>query len=254
MTQLFNEGQPVEDPNQKFYDTLVGEGKKFKDNEALAFAKIKSDEHIARLEAEKRDLEKDLNSRLPLEELLEKIQQAAPKQPAQAQDNPLAQQQAPQGNLMNAMSGKEALSKEDVAKLVQESLSQETTKRTQERNEQLVAQKLTEVWGPNFSATLLRKAQELNMDKNTLTDIARKHPDAFIKMVGAADPKEQVPNFTPPRNQQNSAGNVGVMNNGTKTFSAYEKLRKENARVYWSGATQQQMFKDAQTLGPDFYK
>lgn len=253
MTQLFNDAQ--ETPDNKFYETLVGEGKKFKDNEALAFAKVKSDEHIARLEAEKRELEKDLNSRLPLEELLEKIQSAAPKQPAQSQENPLAPQQAPQGNLMNEMSGKEkALSKDDVAKLVQESLSQETMKRSQDRNEQYVAQELTKAWGPNFSATLNRKAMELNMDKNTLTNLARQYPDAFIKMVGAADSREQVPNYTPPRNQQNTAGNLGVNNTNSKTFSAYEKLRKEDPRSYWSGKVQQQMFQDAQSLGADFYK
>lgn len=55
------------------YETLVGEGKKFTDNEALAKGKVAADQHIEKLEAEMAELRKDLDARLTVEEALAKV-------------------------------------------------------------------------------------------------------------------------------------------------------------------------------------
>src|SRR6266853_6356138 len=70
------------DPEKKFYDDLVGEGKKFKDPEALARSKIESDRFIANLLREQSEMRETLNKRINEEEFLNRLEQfSKPKSP-----------------------------------------------------------------------------------------------------------------------------------------------------------------------------
>ena len=66
--------QSTEDtPETSYYDRMVGEGKKFKDNEALAYSNFEKDRFIEQLKREQKELRDDLNSRLNMEELVNKL-------------------------------------------------------------------------------------------------------------------------------------------------------------------------------------
>jgi len=59
---LLNQDPPAEplfDPNKNYYEDLVGQDKKFKDNETLAKAKVQSDIFIKHLERQQDELRKD---------------------------------------------------------------------------------------------------------------------------------------------------------------------------------------------------
>lgn len=242
MNDLFKPSDATNAEEIKSYkEHLVGEGKKFKDEEALARAKWEADEFIKKVTAENDEMRKELATRMTLEEFWEKTKMTQSKTEDRVdnlREEPAAQMNAPKP--------------EDIAEMVRRELNQEKSKSQKAENVEYVRSELTKTWGPNFQDRLVAKAKELGSSVEFLGAMAETQPKAFLQlMVGSTQQVKSASNdYVPPR----SAINLINSNSNNQNFAHYEKMRKENPSLYWTPKIQNEMYKAARDLGEDFYK
>ncbi len=240
--ELFND--PVEavahlpevDPSKDYLSELVGEGKKFKDPGALALSAVHKDRHIAKLESELKAIRTDMNSRLSLEELVTKLSSQKPSDSGQPDDS---------GSNQNASA---TLTPEDLAKLVDERVSQLTAREQAKSNLNTVKATLKEAWGADFPSKLRDKAAELGVGEGFLNDLAATQPKAFLKLVEA----EKTPSTQPTVKDTGSPlfgrqvdsskqTTQPVSDAGFRGKSYYNKLRAESPGKFWDPKIQIEM-------------
>ena len=256
MTDLFTSTttEPITntiDPNTSLYETLVGDGKKFKTNEDLAKAKMESDRFIQQLQNELQGLRTDLSARSTLEQLMDKLN--APKDPP-------TNQQHNQGSMDgDGQNGAKSFSEEDIARLVEDRLSKAEKARVHNANLETVKNALVASFGNDYVTHLKAKAAELGMSEEYLQNLAKETPKAFLKLVEANGESRATPVanglFTPPQGSHTPANNAskGFSPTGIPKMSYYENLKKQDPTKYWSPEVQNKMHKDALSLGADFF-
>jgi hypothetical protein len=245
MTDLFAGGDDLaplqEDENKNYFEELVGEGKKFKTPEELARGKAESDRFIARLLEEKKQLAEDLNARMRLEEVLDRMTNPGNNQPVRTPVQP---------DPDNDGQDKRTVDPVAIAKQVREELIREQQDAVRLQNIQDVKAKLAETWGPGFAQKLDETAKSLGMTREQINQVAMDTPKAFFKLVGADAPKAQTDLFTPPSSSVNAPFQPGT---SERNYAYYQKLRKTDPTAYHSPSVQMQEYKDALRLGEKFY-
>lgn len=245
MTDIFDQKEGSAQPTSPEGGTdllsqLVGEGKKFKSVDELARGKLESDKFIEQLKAEQAELRneyKRLEEQVAKGRTLEDVLKQVNAQRTEGGNQPDQQ-----------------FSQEDIAKLVDQRLSEATKNQTRRANqEEAQASVLKYVQGDEVKARefVQAEARRLGMTTEALRDIGAQSPEAFRRLVGINQSRPPVsgPNL---RNVVNSDGGD---NTGTERDSAYyAKLRKELGPRFWDASVQQQRFKDVQRLGERFYR
>lgn len=234
---LFSAGEQFEvDPNKNYYEELVGENKKFKDNEALARTVFYKDQHISTLEAERARereqmvaLQQQIQGQQKLEDLVEKL--------AQAREGYLDNSRGNQSE--REISNTPALTAEQLDQLISQKLTQtqESVKRTanQEEVKKVCADKL----GPNYSAKLQQQATSLGMSKDFLNNLAGENPKAFYKLMGLEDTKQD--SVFSPQSTINTSG-MAPVSNTKATEEFYNNMRKEKPELYRSPKIQGEIY------------
>ena len=235
------------DPTKTYYDERVGEGKKFRDNEALARAKAESDAFIARLQEEMAGLRQDLNTRLTMEQLMDKI--AA--KPNEAPPTQSPNQQTPNSEVKST-------SPDDIERIIEDRLSKAERTRVQNANLALVRESLEQNWGQDYVQRLKEKASDLGVGEEFLQGLAKDQPKAFLKLVEADTPASkpaQTNNtlFVPPTGQNVPRQANGFSPTGQRTKAFYDQIKAKNPSEYWSPSVQNQMHNDAIKLGEAFF-
>lgn len=228
----------VDDTGDKDYVAqLVGDGKKFKDANALAKGKMQADLFVQKLLAEKRDLEARLTNTQSVEDLIKSLKNDPPS------PNP-GEVRRP-----NEVTG---TNPEDIQRIVQETVAAREEEAKKTRNLSEVTETLKSQFGDNYVAALEERTKDLGVGKTFLDDLAKTNPKAFLKLVGVETKKEPPMSvFTPPNSRINTGATVQTVS-GEKTYSYYEKIRKSDPATYRS--LQSEMFSQAARLGDDFYK
>ena len=252
MTDLFTSNSTTTetiDPNKNFYEELVGEGKKFKTPEDLAKAKAESDRFIQQLQGELSGIRQELSTRQTLEQLMDKI--AAPRVPDTANSGNNQSHGEGDGN-----KNVKTFSEEDIARLVEDRLTKAEAARIHTSNLETVRKALEASFGPDYVTHLKAKASELGVSEEYLNNLAKETPKAFLKLVDAGEAhRATTPGlFTPPPSQQLPSSNKQhFAPTGQRKQSWYNDLKKRNASEYWSPSVQNQMHKDAISLGESFF-
>lgn len=239
-----DQGNTQTAPDQVTVESLVGEGKKYKDLPALVKAVLDKDQFIEQIKGENAELRGLVKGEAALEAFLTKIQPKAPPADATNSGTPPSQSEANQ--MQNNNNNQKSLSLEDVQKL----LDDQRSKDRENANLAYAAEQARLAFGANAPAVLKAKAQELGMTEDELTLIAKTKPQAFLKLVEA---KPQANSGPAPRSSVNTAatatGQVNVKNN-----AYYQKLRKEIGNdAFFKPAVQNEMFRNAKELGDAFY-
>ena len=253
MTGLFEQSQTTGtnteiDPNKNLLEELVGDGKKFKTPEELARGKAEADRFIQQLQGELAGLRTELSTRQTLEQLMDKM--SADK--GTENTNQSHNQNSQVGDGQNV----KAFTEEDIARLVEERLSKAEQARIHQSNLAHSKKALEESFGPDYVTHLKAKAQELGVSEEYLNNMAKETPKAFLKLVEAdGAQRATAPSlFSPPPSQQlPSQSNRSFAPTGQRKQSWYEDLKRKNASEYWSPAIQNQMHKDAISLGETFF-
>lgn len=239
MSTLFNasdndEGVVSPADNQEiesYASLLVGDGKPFKDQEALAKAKYHSDKTIKAREAELAALRKELNSRLELEKLIDKLETSSRTKGSVSNDGN-TNDRSEQLNEETALN-KSTLTMEQVMDAVQKTMNQEKLKSQRDQNIDTCVSKLKEVWGAGYSAELSAKAEELGVSKEQLTELAANSPKVFLSSVLGGDAKRlsDASSSLAPKSTVNPSASA---NGSVYTKGYFSKMRKEDPTQYWS--------------------
>jgi hypothetical protein len=232
---LFDEdhSSDVIDPAKNYLEALVGEDKKFKTPEELARGKAESDAFIAKLIAEKKELEGKLNTSQRLEELIDRL--GSKGEPPSTSDDTSRRE---------LDEGKPPV---DVRKLLDEALAERDQASIRKQNLDLVQAALQEKLGPGFGSILRQQAPSLGMTPEEMTSLAAEKPKAFLRLVGIDAPVKGTDLFTPPTSSQTSTFKPAA----DRDYAYWQKLRRENSGEYWK--RQSEMHNDALRLGPKFY-
>ncbi len=231
------------DPNKEYLPELVGEGKKYKDPEALAKKAIHADAHITKLESELRQLREAQNASLTMQEFLDKMEAARNKQVDPNLTNTNSHEgQNPDNN--------NTLTKEQVEALIKANLAEISSKTKQESNFDRVVNVLTEQFGPNYSVVLRDRAKALGVGNQFLDNLAREAPTAFFAAIGVNPDKAPEQTRTAAQPLRTNPGQVGQPK---KNFAHYDKIRKENFALYNSPALHREMMQALAEMGDDFY-
>jgi len=227
-------------PTDLRLEDLVGEGKKYKDPDALAKAYANIEGHSATLEKELADLraardlaEAKLKNQLPPKD----GEQAKPP----VDDN---QPPAPKSSAKDEVDFRSQI-REEVKALNE-----------QERglaNLDTVAKKLAELEGSPRAASeaIKRKADELGVTVDWLKETAMRSPTAFYSAMGVnihgGTSRSTPAPHSDVRLDSRNGGNV-------RDFEYFDKLRKDNPKLYFSAETQREMFEARKKMGEDFYR
>ena len=219
------------------FEALVGEGKKFKDTEALAAGKLESDRYIKELEEKKKEYEAKLEQSTKVEQLLAKLEEAEASQSVDP---------APSNDTLPEDNGNTSQKPEDIKALINEAINEDRTARDAEANVRKVREAMLDKFGDGASAALKKAAEELGMPVDDLESIAARSPNAFFRMVNV--------NVTPsdPKSSFNTQGLVDSGN--VKNWAYWTEMRKNDPASYNSPA----MIKERQAarieLGDSFFK
>lgn len=230
--------QTIIDPTKDYYPELVGEDKKYKTNQDLARAAVEKDSFIERLKRENADvrnilaeMNQDLSARKRLEDLVDQLASGQTKTPSNTNNQNVEQTQ-------NSVA-----SPEEIAKLVKNSLMEDAAKQRQNENLEKVASKLQEHWGDSYSQKLTEHMNTLGMDKVSFSNVAKTSPEAFLRMVGIQEKREERTLFTPPSTQVNTTAMGPARTN--KNWAYYQEMRRKDPVKYSSIEVQNELYATA---------
>jgi hypothetical protein len=239
------EATPPQEP-QDFYQELVGEGKKFRDQQELAKGKWQSDHYIKTLEMQKDELRRDYlklkedyEARAKLEEFIDQLHKQPSQQPAISE------------NTITAKVDKPGLDSQQIESLVSSKIQEHETSKKQNDNFNSVRNRLKERLGSNYQDVLKQQIDELGITEEYANNLARDNPTVFYRMFGL-DTQVQQQNFqTPPRSTRIS-DNFNQKGSQKRTWSYYQDLKAKNPKIYYDPKIAVQMDKDMQELGTAF--
>lgn len=220
-------------------EALVGDGKKYKTIEDLAKAALEKDRFILQLQSEGSELRKELQEKLTMDEIMTQIRKSTPPQQSQAGTPPQNEPAKPQ--------------EPDIEALVASMLEKKESEKKTLTNKQIVQQKLESAWGADAQINLNKKARELQVSVEYLAQVASQSPAAFFRLVNL----DQQPSPAPvgaPRSGVSPTTNTGSNVRNRKYYDDLKNKMRADGKLaeYFGPAIQNQMYKDAMALGPDF--
>lgn len=241
---LFEGGdnKPQVDENKDYLVELVGEGKKFKDNQALARGKYEADQTVEMMKSRLDELRADY------QKLHEDRQQGASLQ--ELKDLIQSQKQS-DGNLTPKADDLNVpqIKAEDIEKLVQDQIEKRENVRKEQDNLSFVQQKLKERYGNNYQNFLSEQRDALQLTDAEVNSLARKSPEAFFRVMGFTDNVRET--FQSPTRSSMRSDTFSPTTN-KRTWAYYQDLKKKDRNLYYSPKIFNQMLKDAEDLGDAF--
>lgn len=203
---------PAKTEDTGLLPALVGEKQKYKSVEELAKAYVNADSFIEQLKEENRKLREKETAARTIDDVLERMNKKDEK-PA---DTPV-----------------NALSKEDIAALVEQTLTGRETARTREHNLLQADKLMKEKFGEKAAEVFKSKAASPELVK-VYMELASVSPQEFVAVFAPAT--EMLPGGTFATSSVNTTTVTPTSNRdntpGTKEWA--NKLRKEKPDEYWS--------------------
>lgn len=228
------------DPDKDYFSELVGEDKRYKDTKAAGRAIVEKDAFITRLEAETAELRKELQKRVTLEELVDKIKTARTEQD---------QRPNPDGD-HGRESPPAALSSEQIAELIEQQLEVRVTKERRASNALAVKQRLIEEFGKDYVSRLSARVQDLGVTSAFMEDLAQTNPKVFFELIGSKETRES-PVMPPKSSMRTESFRPQVK---SKNYAYYQELRRKEPTLYYTPKVQNEMFNEAKRQGEAFYQ
>lgn len=243
MTDLFANSDPVQEQTPKsYYEALVGETAKFKDNESLAKGKWESDQYIRVLEKRMDDMRTEILARKETSETTAQLQALIDQLKNKPDDSEGASPPKPENEIKPGMTAEEAKA------MFNDLFNQNKELDKQTNNFNSVMSKLKEQYGNNYLNVLNQKKDELGLDNEDINALARKSPTAFFNTLGLNNTTTN--SMQLPRNTQRPAFSPSVPK---RDWAYYEDLRKKDLRSYLSPETTVQIQKDILAMGEEAF-
>jgi len=228
---------------ESFVDHLVGDGKKFKDIEALAKGKLEADRHIGEITKTLDELRAELAKQDYAKNLLEQMSKGS--ETGAEQPTPVTTSSSNTENTTPSASDFEAL--------VEKVITAKEKSKTASQNISVVGEEMQKQYGDKTADILKAKSLELNMSLDRLKEIAAESPTAFFQLIGVKKMGEKTSTSTGVTTQSTIRSENFNSYSQDRTFEYYQKLRKENRSLYYSPKIQNTMLQDRERLGDRFY-
>lgn len=227
--------------NTDYYEMLVGEGKKYADNQALAKSRVHADSMIETLKTELAELRAERQATESLEEVADRA--LKPRKELEEMSTTPRQDLEPEPQNED---------KPDLRTEVLRLLQEEKSRETRDQNIETVRRQLKERFGSDYNKTLKEIAETLEVSTDLLTDMAARSPNGLLKLVDSvAKPSVDRPS-TPPASSVDT--NRGFGSTPRKNKAYYAELRKTDLNKYLSKAVQAEMHREAVAQGAKFYE
>jgi hypothetical protein len=224
---------PALDPAKDYYADLVGDGKRFKDNQALAYSKMHADATIT------------LQNRL-LDEMRADRDAARAEAAVRARVEDLVKELDTKTEHTNVVPNttKPEINMSEIEILVANKIQESETQKQQKANLDMVKAELQRRFGNHLEDHL----KEVGLNGETAAQLAKVNPQLVLKALGVD--KSPEPGFqTPPRN---TSMNTPNKNMPQRTWKYYQDLFKANPSLKLDPKTNVQMQKDYIALGNAF--
>ena len=222
------------EPNEQTYiDYVVTKYGTENPDPELAKAIFHKDQHIEQIHREQAGLRQELNSRMKMEEFLDRINNF--QQHDDSNDTLPADRELVQGTSVSGQTT-QPLSTEDVQRIIE----QRDAANRRNRNLLDVTETLKDKLGPNYPEKVRQTIRQLGMDEQQANAIAADNPKAFYRLLGL----DQSPRETfqsPPRTALNSEG-FRPSGSPQRDWNYYENIRKTKPNEYWSPRVQNEIF------------
>jgi hypothetical protein len=222
--------QETEQQKQEKLALLVGEGRKYATQEALAEAYLNADQFIETLKEENANLRAKTRQQEILDEQLKRSQASSASTPTQ---EPTATAKAA------------ALSEEDIARIVEQQITGRETTKTREANLEKADSLMRAKFGDRAKEIFQKEAHTPEL-MESYKKLAETAPEKFIALFSSQAPQTQQTSTSSTVNtaSDNLVPAGSSAEPGTKAF--YNALRREKPEVYYSQRIQMQMLKDAE--------
>jgi hypothetical protein len=209
---------------------LVGEGRKYKDMDALVKGHLHADDHIARLEEENRTLREQGKSAATVEDVLKRLQEAGksgektlvpPVQPATT----------------------------DIAEIVRKTVTGLETEKVRQGNRARVQAAMKELFGDKAKEVFEKEAATAEQ-RAVFTQLAEVDPARFIAMFKPAD--KPMPGAMQSTVSSTSFGSSPDRTSDPGTKEYWNEMRRKEPKKYYSAENQLAKDKAAQA-NPDKY-
>lgn len=228
---------------ESFVDHLVGDGKKFKDIEALAKGKLEADRHIGEITKTLDELRAELAKQDYAKNLLEQM----------SKGSETGAEQPPPVTTSSSNTENTTQSASDFEALVEKVITAKEKSKTASQNISVVGEEMQKQYGDKTADILKAKSLELNMSLDRLKEIAAESPTAFFQLIGVKKMGEKTSTSTGVTTQSTIRSENFNSYSQDRTFEYYQKLRKENRSLYYSPKIQNTMLQDRERLGDRFY-
>jgi hypothetical protein len=237
-----NETQQTQ-TKESFVDHLVGDGKKFKDIEALAKGKLEADRHISEITKTLDELRAELAKQDYAKNLLEQM----------SKGSETGAEQPPPVTTSSSNTENTTQSASDFEALVEKVITAKEKSKTATQNISVVGEEMQRQYGDKTADVLKAKSLELNMSLDRLKEIAAESPTAFFQLIGVKKMGEKTSTSTGVTTQSTIRSENFNSYSQDRTFEYYQKMRKENRSLYYSPKIQNSMLQDRERLGDRFY-
>lgn len=232
---------------------LVGEDRKYKNPDELAKAYANIEKHARQLEAENAQFRAKVDQ---FENLNNNNNNNATNKTNQNNPDPTGGEQPPKADQPPKTPSNEAPKsgeQVDWRSQIRDEIKALSEEERGVQNMEAAAAKMVEVYGSPQKANeaVQKRARELGVSVEWLRDSASRSPQAFYATMGM-NANSGTSTRTPSsgegvRLENQNPGNI-------RNFEYYERIRKENPKQYFTPAVQQEMLKQARTMGDEFYK
>lgn len=221
---------------------LVGEGKKFKDVDSLASAKLESDKFIEQLKFENEAMRKEIGELSEVRSNSKTIE-----------DVLAALQSREQNEVSDNQAGTNSADVEDVVRNI---LNQEQAKQSAMSNRASVSEALTQRFGGDEAKAkefIQQTVKSNGMTGEQFANLVDTAPGAAKSILGLNSQSNQPNVSISAMGAQGEAPRSGTV---VRNQSYYKALKKEmgTRKFYEDIKLQQQMYKDADSLGDDYFK
>lgn len=213
-------------------------GENWADPQTIAKGYLSSQQHIDTLEDELRQLREEKQKNEWTKDVLDKLGERQPTSTAQSQ--------VPASTSDEATPAK--TSEDELKSLIEQTLTKQEQERTASENRKSVEEGLRTLYGTEAEAELKTKANELGMSVARLQALAEESPNAFFTLIGQPQKKET--NAVPGTQVNTSAG---FNSSSKKNWAYYQRLKKENPKLYRGIPVQNEMLAERQRQGDAFY-
>ena len=236
------------DPDKSYVEQLVGEGKKFKDAEAMARGKVEADTYIETLTKKLDDISAELEKRMTAEEIADQIRSKMQPPVSTQTPNPGDDEHA-DGTNQNTNQNKQNFSTDDIERLLEQKIEEKSKVSRATANLDEANKVLREKIGVTANQYLSDKASEMGVSLEYLKEQAAISPKAFFNMIGLNQTPTTNTGFNPP------SSSVTTVPSGTseRNKAYYDKLYRENPKLRLDQKTTIQEHRDMQRLREKFF-